>query len=176
MNASDGLRNAFEFGDDDLAANQGGEITDWQRRRLREAQSKLMPMLIIPVPLAILAILFWKGTTLAALALIAVAVFFTCRTYMRWRRFAAESQMTRGIETIRGWVTRTERHGRYGSSYWMEINGSKFSVTRAQYDSVTDGSQYRVHFTPLSRTIVSVEPEVREADEWGSLADRLGTL
>lgn len=173
---SNSLRNAFEFGDDDLAANRQGKISDWQRRRLRDLQSKAQRLFLFPVSLPIIFVLFGKGSTLLGVLLGALAVYVVYTTYIRWHSLDVESKMTDGVQSIHGWVTRQRVHSRRGDRYTMEINGSQFKLTIPQYDSLTDHSEYRVYYVPLSQTILSLESEASEFNRPGQLGERLGTL
>ncbi len=176
MSAADRLQNAFEFGADDLAANQRGEITDWQRRRLREKQTQALQAFAVPGAAGVMLVAFGRASTLFAVALVIVIAYLSYTAYLGWRSLQVESQMTDGAESIHGWLSKKVSQSRYSTHYRLVINGSEFRIDRAQFDSLIEGIEYRVHYAPLSRTILSLESEASRGNQPGYFAERLGTL
>ncbi len=177
MSNVDRLQNAFEFGPDDLAANQRGEITEWQRRSLREKQTQALQAFATPGAAGVFLVVFGgRATTLFAVVVVAVMVYLTYTAYVRWHSLQVESRMTNGVESIHGWITKKVSRSRYSTTYRLIVNGSEFKISLAQFDSLVEGIEYRIHYVPLSRTIISLEPEESRGNQAGYFAERLGNL
>lgn len=177
MSTDERLQNAFEFGPDDLAANQRGEITDWQRRRLREKQTQALQAFAVPGAAGVFLVAYGgRATALFAVAMIALVAYLTYTAFVRWRALQRESQMTNGVESIHGWVTKKVGRSRNSTTYRLVVNGSEFKLSLAQFDSLIEGIEYRVYYVPLSQTILSLEAEESRGNQPGYFAERLGKL
>lgn len=62
------------------------------------------------------------------------------------------------IEYMDGQVTRQVRRGRNARYYIYQLGDIKFNVSKAAYNALIEGREYRVYFTPRAKRLVAIEP------------------
>lgn len=152
------VRNAFEFGEDDLVENRAGKLTEWQKRGLKEKQKRILRELMFIVPVAIYGVISLPIPVIRV-AFTIFAIYILVDMGMQWRHFKHEMHTLNRVEYTQGWATKSKRLAReLRYVYRVEVATTAFNITRDQYEVFTEGATYRAYYTPLTRTLVAIEP------------------
>lgn len=151
------LQAAFFFSADDLNANRRGIVTDAQIARLRKLRRQGVPLLILAVLAAGLAIGVRNDAAWLSIVMVAFIVLLVAAAIGFWRRFDRESQSPR-VASVRGPASKRYFAGR-NRRFFLRVGEVEFSVMVYQYNAVMEGRSYRVYYTPITRTILSLEAD-----------------
>ena len=89
--------------------------------------------------------------------LVLVAVFVFIR--ISGRSISVISDIWGGkVEYADGHVTRHIRRARNSRYYIYQLGDMKFNVSKAAYNALIEGREYRVYFTPRAKRLVAIEP------------------
>lgn len=78
---------------------------------------------------------------------------------MQWRHLKHEMHTLNRVEYTQGWATKSKRLARaLRYVYRLEVATSAFNINRDQYEALNEGVMYRVYYTPLTHTLVAIEP------------------
>src|SRR5262249_10131865 len=62
------------------------------------------------------------------------------------------------VHSVAGIVTREADSSGDGTTYRYKVNELKFQVSGRAYAALVSGMEYRIYYTPRSKTLVSIEP------------------
>ena len=158
------LQNTFEFGDVDVAANRDGKLTEWQQRRLKEKQSKALLDLLLAAGIGVVGF-FSLSIPLIKLLFIAFVAFIVFSGFQHWQNFNRDMQLSSTVHSLKGWASKHKRFSRYDGFryvYSLDLGGTSFTINRTQFETVIEGMEYRVHYSPLTRTLLSIEKVEKE--------------
>lgn len=159
---TDVLGRVHGFSRDDLAVNREGRIAPAQMARLRShaIQTGLLAIVFLAVfvggfVLAYILRSAWYAVATAGWAVVLALVLPTMVRYcINWLRERNDTIATMQGSGEKGFTYTVS--GRSTVKYYL-INGTRFDVGSRAYDALVEGEQYRVYYTPLTKTIVSIE-------------------
>jgi hypothetical protein len=153
---------------EDLQANQMGEITGSQRKR---GASKIISGLVIIAFSLAFAIIFFlpfitgNGSSIndgVILIIIGgfIAIFGSIGAWMVLNAILDLTATTpEMVEGMGHKVSRRKSSGRSSRTvYYYVIGQSEFEVPKKAFDAFIENIEYRVYFTPRTKTLISIEP------------------
>ena len=166
------LLSALQNFESDLKSNRLGQLSPHQYEKLSEKRLKETGLRSIPIP--ILAIELWMNRrgmgfdslyfpsmycsdiliVLAFAGLMAFSIWYALKPWSQYSRDLRDRQVERAEGRV---VQNPKQRGRY-TSYSIQIAGQEFKVEGRVMLAFQNGGQYRVYYTPNSRTVVSAEP------------------
>jgi hypothetical protein len=150
------LGRALRFGEEDLAFNRQGRLSEAQRLRIARSMKVwtvivLVLCLVVP-PILIVTIQMWQVSCLIAICLlIAGGILLLLRISSRDVRSGV-------VLAVRGPVQRlAASDGEGGRTYHFIVASLRFMVSRAAYDALIPGLPYAVYYLPGGRALLSME-------------------
>ncbi len=156
------LGHAFRFTTDELAVNRGRKLSSRQRQRLLRDGGLYAAAALLTFFFAFLMI---TGSNTTAPPLPWQAVLFSLllaafALYLVWQGWQHLVDARHGIATqVEGRVTvRVNAGARRSTTIYYVIRGMEFTVPAAGYAALVEGLNYRLHYTPQAKKVLSVEP------------------
>ena len=154
------LRDVFDFGEEELAANRNGQITEYQRRRLLR---RLLKKFAIGIPFFLIALLltrFSAATTDFALnSILVLSVIVICGfLVVTFVQYLLDIQRGKA-SAIHGLVSlyATSHYRSSAVNYKMRVHDMTFSLSRAEFQAFKNGEVYSIYYAPNSHCILSVD-------------------
>jgi hypothetical protein len=143
------LATALGFSAADLNANRLGVLTPYQRQIILNQRFRA---LVWPVGLMILIAVFGYVLQVQFLLIAFLAACLITLMVANWQRF--QEDLDAPVETIAGRVTlQPISFGRYKAI----VNGQSFRLPRQFNSAFNQSFNYRLYYTPGTRTILSAE-------------------
>jgi hypothetical protein len=180
------LATAFDFTEEDLAANQRGEVTPRQIEILtkKRNQNRWLTLfsgvvLAFMVMGGLVALFVFPPFGIIFLAILA----YIGRTVFKQLNAFEQDLKTPQVEVVEGIVnldirrsTRTTTTGNTSStktsiSYSVQIGDQTFTVNEKVFLTFKNGDPYAIYFTPFAKTILSVD-WLRDDDPFEDRAER----
>ncbi len=158
MTSRPNLHAAYCFSADDLNANRRGIVTDAPIARLRKLRRQGIPLLILAVLAAGLAIGVRNDATWLSIVMVGFVSLLVAASVGFWRRFDRESQSPQ-VAVARGSASKRYRSARNQRRCFLRVGEVEFSIAGSQYNAITEGRPYWVYYTPITRTILSLEAD-----------------
>ena len=160
------LTEILNFGEEDLAANRAGQLSEAQKYRLTRGWRRTLWIvigLVIALGLGATTILFVaQRNDLPVLSVIGVLmtvinagiVGLGAQSYLR-----TSSDLKNGrVATVSGVVSHTIRVSGRVQTYILKVGGENVVVSRLVFFAVEDGKAYHLYRAPTSKTLLSAEP------------------
>lgn len=159
------LMTRLRFTAADLAANQGGELSEEQQARLRQSQTRLVAIgaasFIAAVFLATLFLFLGQQNRTLVLTIIGILLTLVNALWVgtvarQWLRLSADLR-EQTVEMLAGPLERVLRPTRAGQNYLVRVAGHDFAVDKETFKAFTHEATYRFYRTPHTHTLLSVE-------------------
>jgi hypothetical protein len=154
------LAEGNRFTMEELAANREGRLTGRQARRLLALLPIVVPFGLLFVAVGVGMLRAWKFQGLLQVFSIAFALAFLAGGVMPLmlglRRLL--DALARRVVSVDGAVKAELDSSGDSSTYSYRVGTMKFQVRPRAYPALVSGMAYRIYYTPLSRTLVSIEP------------------
>ncbi|MBI4492652.1 MAG: hypothetical protein HY690_07665 [Chloroflexi bacterium] len=154
------LGQVLGFTKDDLAANREGRISPAQATRLRSRaiQTGLLATVFLAVFVGAFVLAFtfrstWYLVSFGIWLLISLLVLPSMIHYSMDRLRERHGS----IASVRGHGSKDFRRNSRALIKSYVVSGKRFDVSGRAYDAMVEGEAYRVHYTPIGETILSVE-------------------
>lgn len=154
------LSKVLEFTNEDLAANQRGEMSDQQRQRLRDRRLWALilagVMLIFPI-IGLIVILQRPLDAGGVFILVLAAIWILLFGGIGWLAVTqTRSELRSGqVVSVTG-VAKLEQVNVYkGPNFYLTIETVKFRIDAGVYWTFKAGERYQVFYTPESMVILS---------------------
>lgn len=171
------LMEALAFDEDDLAANQAGELSSRQVARLNREQlstglggALVLVFGIVIVSLVMGTVNFALMTLPALVILIAISAFFLGLSAVIWSRSRKlyADLVDRWVAEIEGRVDLSVRAGQNAASYYLRVGDGedsvRFTVKQRAFLAFKNGDPYRIYYARRSKRLLSAE-WLRENDD-----------
>ena len=161
------LMEVFGFNSDDLFANQKGALSKRQASSLRRRAGKWLDFYALAIVIGFAADAFAVyhaldtssdfGSTLRTIGIITVIalIVLAYAWFMRSSELLAIDRQE--VETLEGRVHLDVITNRYIFAYRLEIEGIAFEIRREVYDALDRSQFYRLYYSPVTKTILSIE-------------------
>ena len=167
------LMAALDFDEADLEANQVGQFSQRQIKRLNANRVAVTFgwALVLLAGICLGALVLAASNPVAGLEASTIAILLTIAgvdvllflyNWLRANRLAADLR-ARQIAQVEGRVDLKLSSGQY-SSYFLNIGGMRFPMKQPQFLAFKNGDPYRIYYTPRSKKILAVE-WLREAGD-----------
>lgn len=152
------LARVFNFTPEDLALNRAGKLSPRQKQRLvRDGVFYAAGGLII---LALLAFMLTRGDVSLGSIIIFSLILGGMGVYLLWQAKAHGQDAHHGIVSrMEGKVTlRVSAGPRRSTIVYYVVRGVEFTVPVQAYYALVEGLNYRLHYTPQAKKVLSLEP------------------
>ena len=150
----------LRFTQDDLAANREGSVSPVQATRLRtrSVQVWLLATVILAVLAGafVLAVRFRSAWYLVFAAIWLLISLIVLPGMIRYS-IALLRERQGKVAVVQGYGEKTHRRLTRSVIKSYVVNGQRFDVNGRAYEAMVDGGSYRLYYTPLRNTILSVE-------------------
>jgi hypothetical protein len=170
------LMEAFDFSEDDLAANRKGLMSHAQQQRLEETiytrqSNRFLQVFVTAVLLVfgLIVVMFnmWASPVYALLAcLAAIVIMFGTLVFALFAHAGKSQAIQRQIDTFQVLaVTDVIKTiiDLAGQTLSLQIADQRFALTEAQVKALHDGRLYTIYFSPHPLKLLSIEPYVDPA-------------
>jgi hypothetical protein len=161
------LKAALKFTDDDLAANRAGQLSAAQRSRLLASRQRALwigvGVLVVVVLLATTTLYIGQVNRDPLFSFIGIAITICSAVISgvlirNWYRLSADVSAGT-VETLAGTVQHTVRVTGRSATYLFKVGEQVLTVPKPVFLSVRNGGRYRFYRTPVSRLLLSGEPD-----------------
>lgn len=159
------LGQAFKFNEDELGLNRGRKLSPRQRQRLLRDGVLYAAATLLTFFLAFLMIAGSSTPTPTTTTAPWQAVLFSLllgafALYLARQGWQYMVDARNGIATqIEGHVTvRVSAGARRSTTIYYVIRGMEFTVPASGYSALVEGLNYRLHYTPHAKKVISIEP------------------
>jgi hypothetical protein len=137
----------------ELGLNRSGRISARQRRHLwRQA----IPTAVATVVTGVMAVGGVAQGLDSGFAVLAVVPLVFATFALARRALAA---CLGGVSSVDGWLEkRMDRDPEDGTSYWLLIEGRKYSVGPGEFWRMSEGGPYRLWFSRFTRSVLNIAP------------------
>jgi len=164
------LMAAFAFDEDDLEANEAGQLSQNQIIRLKSLRNKTLTDLMILSLLCIVAVGILMGVTVTISATIpafivgifAIGTLFIIYN-LKARRLLADIHEN-CVAQAEGRVDLSLKAKQNDPKYFIHIDNMHFSLKESLFLLFKNGDPYRIYYAPRSKRILSVE-WLRDSDD-----------
>ncbi len=158
--------NGFDLASLDF--NRRGKLSPSQIATLkRERRSYFVwALLLVIFGVGVIGLGIVNHAKLEPKGVLAILAFFGLVSgYMFVRSRSESADLRRGVvEMVEGQVhkfTRSSSSGRSSSTFhYYSVNNLNFEVSQAAYHALIEHVRYRIYYTPISKTLMSIEPAV----------------
>lgn len=153
----DVLMNALDFDADDLEANERGEFSPAQIKRLNRGwlgtrtMTGVTSAFVLAIPV-MYAFLRGAATPLIGITLVILLVLVAVDRVKSWQM---QRDLQAGIAQAEGRIELDMRYGQNSANYYARIDGKKFRIKKATFLAFKNGDPYRLYYTPYSNMILS---------------------
>ena len=159
------LGRAFKFNDEELGLNRGRKLSPRQRQRLYRdaglyAAATLLTAFVAFVMLAGSGTPNGTTTTVPWQAVLFSLLLGAFGFYLGRQGWLHGLDARNGVATqVEGRITlRVSSGARRSTTIYYLIRGMEFVVPMAAYSALVEGLNYRLHYTPHAKKVLSVEP------------------
>jgi hypothetical protein len=157
----DVLMTALQFRESDLAANEAGELSPTQIRKLQWRRS--MAIIGALVLTAIFAFILLSFVRFAAfrgaspLLAIGFVIVVGILAFITYQAVSLTNDLRDGVSVVEGRVQLDMNRGEQTSRFYVKIDNIRFRVRKAVFLAFKNGDPYRIYYAPRSKLILSVE-------------------
>jgi hypothetical protein len=155
---SEKVMHAFRFSDEDLEFNRKGSMSPNQVRQLRRARFRIT---VLSAAGGVFMLLIAFGLMLQDISLIFVMIMalvsFFYSAYSAWV-YTQDIQLGAAVSAS-GQIALSTRVGTRQSRtrYNLHIRGAQMEVSGSQYQSLKNGGEYTVYYTPHAQVVLAIE-------------------
>lgn len=148
-----------------LETNKQGQITGGQRGSLMSALWNNLLIAGVAGLLGLVVAYFafreanWMivGTALLLGEGIAIVLLFQARSDLA-DMAGGRAEMAEAIMTKYTHTNHSSRSSRSSTTYYLQVNQLRFSVSHRAYEAILEGRVYRVYYSPSAKKLLNVEP------------------
>ena len=155
MLSQDQLYNLFKFDSTDLQQNRSGSLTVIQKNRLK-AQKRNDNILVIVLGLGFIGTgIFFFVVQKSIFSGILLTVFGLLPLYAGYISSKIDldnlsiEQVSGAIKTIEKVSSGADHVSNHSRTYLLVVEGIRITLTMQQYDALSDGEEYTIHYTYL---------------------------
>lgn len=159
------LGQAFKFNDEELTLNRGRKLSPRQQQRLYKDGVLYAAATLLTCFFAFLMIAGSRPSNETTTTVPWQAVLFSLllgafALYLAWQGWQHLVDARNGIATqVEGRVTvRLSAGARRSTTIYYVIRNMEFTVPAAGYSALVEGLNYRLHYTPHAKKVISIEP------------------
>lgn len=153
------LMAALAFSEEDLAANQGGDLSPdqvvvfKQQRNLQTLIAGFYALVVAFLTFMMLAAPRSIGPMLFLGLLFSLLVFWIGRV-APWQ---LNRDLRDGVQSAEGRIELDLRSAENGTTYFVKLDDRKFKVKKPAFLAFKNGDPYRIYYAPNTKTILSAE-------------------
>ena len=168
FNALSSLMETIGFDEEELTANRDGYMTKRQCSILNNDQNwwhGINLLTIVITPLAI-GLTFWDGIRVSdtissriGITVFILVIGIICYIYTHWKWKQVNTDLGKGnVISAEGTPKLKSFRERNGMKYTINIENSRFFVSKSVFEAFQLKTKYRVYYAPVSKRIISAEP------------------